>query len=52
VRPGDTITGRVEVVDVREDKPITKLDTRVTRDDGTIVLEGDAVCYTMKVDRG
>jgi acyl dehydratase len=46
VRPGDTITGRVEVKEVREDKPLTKLDTRVTRDDGTVVLEGDAVCYT------
>ena len=49
VRPGDTITGRVEVREVRADKPITKLDTRVTRDDGTVVLEGDAVCYTMKL---
>jgi acyl dehydratase len=49
VRPGDSITGRVEIREVREDKPITKLDTRVTRDDGTVVLEGDAVCYTMKL---
>ena len=49
VRPGDVITGRVEVKEVREDKPITKLDTRVTRSDGTVVLEGDAVCYTMKI---
>jgi len=49
VRPGDSITGRVEVKEVREDKPITKLETRVTRDDGTVVLEGDAVCYTMKL---
>jgi len=47
VRPGDSITGRVEVKEVREDKPITRLETRVTRDDGTVVLEGDAVCYTM-----
>src|SRR6188472_4023626 len=28
-RPGDTITGRVEVTSVRDDKPITTLDTRV-----------------------
>jgi acyl dehydratase len=49
VRPGDSITGRVEIKEVREDKPITKLETRVTRDDGTVVLEGDAVCYTMKL---
>jgi acyl dehydratase len=34
VRLGDTITGRVEV---RADKPITKLHTTVTRDDGTVV---------------
>ena len=47
MRPGDTITGRVEVLEVRRDKPITKLRTSVTRDDGTVVLEGDAVCYTM-----
>ncbi len=47
VRPGDTITGRVEVLEVRSDKPITKLRTSVTRDDRTVVLEGDAVCYTM-----
>ena len=49
VRPGDSITGRVEVKEVRADKPITRLDTRVTRNDGTVVLEGDAVCYTMKL---
>jgi acyl dehydratase len=46
VRPGDTITGRVEVTDVRNDKPITKLKTSVTRQDGVLVLEGDAVCFT------
>jgi acyl dehydratase len=47
VRPGDTITGRVEVTEVRDDKPITKLRTTVTRDDGVVALEGTAVCYTM-----
>lgn len=47
VRPGDTITGEVTVTDVREDKPITKLDTRVIRQDDVVVLEGKAVCYTM-----
>ncbi|WP_410765567.1 MaoC family dehydratase [Haloferax sp. DFSO60] len=49
VRPGDTITGRVEVTSVREDKPITELETTVTRDDETVVLEGTAVCYTMPI---
>lgn len=47
VRPGDTITGRVEVLEVRDDKPITKLATEVVRDDGTVVLTGEALCYTM-----
>lgn len=47
VRPGDTIIGQVEVTSVREDKPITELKTRVTRDDGTLVIEGTAVCYTL-----
>ena len=49
VRPGDTITGRVEVLEVRTDKPITKLKTSVSRNDGTLVLDGDAVCYTMPI---
>ena len=49
VRPGDTITGRVEVISVRTDKPITELRTTVTRDDGTVVLDGTALCYTMDV---
>jgi acyl dehydratase len=52
VRPGDTITGRVEVTSARTDKPITELKTTVTRDDGTVVLDGTAVCYTMEVTTG
>jgi pimeloyl-ACP methyl ester carboxylesterase/acyl dehydratase len=51
VRPGDTITGRVEITDVRADKPITKLRTSVTRDDGVVAVEGTAVCYTMPLPR-
>lgn len=47
VRPGDTIIGEVEVTKVREDKPITELLTRVLLADGSVVLEGSAVCYTM-----
>jgi acyl dehydratase len=46
VRPGDEITGAVEVLEVREDKPVTRLRTTVSRQDGTLVLEGTAVCYT------
>jgi acyl dehydratase len=51
VRPGDTITGAVEVLKVRSDKPITELKTTVTRNDGTVVLEGEALCYTMALPR-
>jgi len=47
VRPGDTITGEVTVIRAREDKPITELETRVTLGDGTVVLDGTAICYTM-----
>jgi acyl dehydratase len=47
VRPGDRITGAVEVTNVRTDKPITEIRTTVTRDDGTLALEGTALCYTM-----
>lgn len=47
VRPGDTVTGEVEVSKVREDKPITELLTRVLLADGSVVLDGTAVCYTM-----
>ena len=49
VRPRDRITGHVEVTKVRADKPITELETRVTLDDGKVVLEGTAVCYTMPI---
>ena len=47
VRPGDTITGTVEVTEARADKPVTHVRTTVTRDDGTVALEGTAVCYTV-----
>lgn len=46
VRPGDVITGSVEVTAAREDKPITTLAVRVTRDDGVVAVEGTAVCWT------
>jgi acyl dehydratase len=51
VRPGDVITGHVEVLEVRTDKPITRLATTVTRDDGTVSVEGTATCYTLPLDR-
>ena len=52
VRPGDEITGAVEVLEVRQDKPITRLRTTVSRQDGTVVLDGTAVCYTTPLTAG
>jgi acyl dehydratase len=49
VKPGDTITGEVKVSKVRHDKPITEIETRVVLSDGTVVLDGNAVCYTMPI---
>ena len=43
---GDTITAEVEVRSVHATKPVTQLGVRVTRQDGEIVLEGEAWCYT------
>ncbi len=45
VRPGDTITAEVRVVSVREDKPITTLETTITNQDGVVVLDGTAVVW-------
>jgi MaoC like domain len=32
-------------IEARADKPVTKLKTTVTRDDGVVVGEGTATCY-------
>jgi acyl dehydratase len=45
VRPGDTITAEVEVLEVRPDKPITKLRTTITNHEGTVVLDGEALVW-------
>jgi acyl dehydratase len=46
VRPGDTITAEVEVLEARVDKPITRLRTTVTNAEGTVVLDGTALVWT------
>jgi acyl dehydratase len=45
VKPGDTITAEAEVLEVRPDKPITKLRTTITNQDGTVVLDGEALVW-------
>jgi acyl dehydratase len=46
VRPGDEITAEVEVVEARQDKPLTRLRTTITNQDGTVVLDGSALVWT------
>jgi acyl dehydratase len=46
VRPGDEITAEVEVLEAREDKPLTKLRTTIVNQDGTVVLDGSALVWT------
>ena len=45
---GDTIVATAEVLSVHESKPVSHLAMRVERDDGELVLEGEAWCYTMR----
>ncbi len=44
---GDEITGRAEVMSVRDDKPICTLATSVRNAQGEICLTGTAVTYTV-----
>lgn len=46
VRPGDEITAEVEVIEAREDKPITRLRTTISNQEGTVVLDGTALVWT------
>ena len=45
---GDTVTAEAEVVEARADKPITTLRCVARRTDGTEVLRGTCVVYTMQ----
>lgn len=46
VRPGEVITAAVEVVEVRDDKPISRLACSVTNQDDVVVLDGAALVWT------
>lgn len=45
---GDTVTAEAEVIEARDDKPITRLRCVARRQDGTEVLRGICVVYTMQ----
>ena len=47
---GDTITATAEVISLHDSKPVTQLDVKVRRQNGELVLEGEAWCYTFEVD--
>jgi acyl dehydratase len=49
VRPGDEITAEVEVLEAREDKPLTRLRTTITNQEDTVVLDGSALVWTEPV---
>jgi acyl dehydratase len=43
---GDTISAEAEIAEIHATKPVTKLLITITRQDGEVVLEGEAWCYT------
>ncbi len=47
---GDTITAEAEVMEVHPTKPVTRLQFKVVRQTGEVVLEGEAWCYTVSPD--
>ena len=47
---GDSITGRVEITTVRDDKPICTIATSVRNQDGAICLSGTATTYTVAMN--
>ena len=50
VKPGDEITAEVEVLEAREDKPLTKLRTTIVNQDGAVVLDGSALVWTEQLE--
>ena len=45
---GDTVTAEAEVIEARADKPITRLRCVARLEDGTEVLRGECLVYTMR----
>ena len=44
----DTLTAEVEVLALKPDKPVCQLKATITRQDGTVVLEGECWTYTLR----
>jgi hypothetical protein len=47
---GDSVTAEATVIDARADKPITRLRCVARRADGTEILRGECLVYTMLLD--
>ncbi|MEM9220811.1 MAG: MaoC family dehydratase [Pseudomonadota bacterium] len=46
----ETITGRVEITSVRDDKPICQINVSVVDGEGDVCVEGTATTYTMPLE--
>jgi 3-hydroxybutyryl-CoA dehydratase len=47
---GEEVTATITIKAIREDKPIYTLDTKVTKPDGTVAIEGEAVALRREED--
>ncbi len=47
---GDTLTAKVKVLEVRQDKPIVKLETTCENQKGELILTGESVVLVEDVD--
>jgi acyl dehydratase len=52
VRPGDVITAEARVLEMRDDKPVTTLETQISNQDGVTVVDGTAVVWQDPVVAG
>jgi acyl dehydratase len=49
---GDTITAEATVMEVHATKPVSRLAITIRRQDGEVVLDGEAWCYRMQPATG
>ena len=47
---GDTLTGEIEVIGLKPDKPVCQLRATIRNQDGTLLLEGECWTYTLRPD--
>ena len=45
---GDTISAKAEILSIHATKPVSQLRVVITRQNGEVVLEGEAWCYTFQ----